>query len=108
MQAGTQLDSGTKDGPGFSLPEILPLWYHPRAMKIKITFQGPVLIEGVNNGNFLAIEEGTTLTDLMNRCSVKKEFHMFIVTLVNGKSQDPAYLLQDQDEVTLFMPVSGG
>ena len=77
-------------------------------MNIKIKFQDPMQIEGMKSGDIIQVEEGTTLTDLLTRCNVKKEFHMFIVTLVNDKSREPSYLLQDLDEVTLFMPVSGG
>jgi molybdopterin converting factor small subunit len=77
-------------------------------MKIKITFQGPVPFDDVENGDVISMDEGATLADLLNRCNVKKEFRMFIVPLVNGEARDPAYRLRDRDEVNLFMPVSGG
>jgi molybdopterin converting factor small subunit len=79
-------------------------------LKIRIVFTGPSFMAGVDSGDLVTVDEGTTIRDLYLRAAhdLHEQFHQFIVSTVNGDHKDPEYVLRDGDELTLFLPVSGG
>ena len=77
-------------------------------MEIQITYVGKSNVLGLENGAVIRLEEGATIGNVLATLQVKKEFHDFVVPLINGAHQSVTYLLQDQDELDFFLPVSGG
>lgn len=77
-------------------------------MNIKVTFDGLTMIEGIKSGDIVQIEKGTTVKDLLYRIQVKEEFHPLVIPFVNEKPESLSYVFQDDDGITLFLPVSGG
>lgn len=77
-------------------------------MEIKVLFEGMPILEGLKSGDTVTVEEGETVSDLLLRYNVRKEFHDFVILLVNGEHQDVSYVFRDKDELKLFVPVSGG
>ena len=79
-------------------------------MEIRIIFIGPPFLDGVNNGDVITVKEGTTIRDLFLRAAqdLEEQFYQFIVSTVEGEYKGPDYTFRDGDELTLFLPVSGG
>ena len=77
-------------------------------IKVKIFFEGPSVMDGVKSGDELEVKSGTTVSDLMEKCDVREEFLPFIIPFVNNDHAEPGYVLQENDECKLFLPVSGG
>lgn len=77
-------------------------------MEIKVLFEGMPILEGLKSGDTVKVEEGETVSDLLLRYNVKKEFHDFVILFVNGEHQDVSYVFRDEDELKFFVPVSGG
>ena len=77
-------------------------------MKIKINFEGRSPFESLQNGDEIEVEPGSTIADLLTRLQVKEAFHAFVIPFVNGDHKPLTYVFEDQDELKLFLPVSGG
>ena len=79
-------------------------------MEIRVIFTGPSFMDGVKSGDLVTLDKGTTIRDLYLRAGIDldERFHQFIVSTVNGDHRDPDHTLRDGDELTLFLPVSGG
>ncbi|MFH1998370.1 MAG: hypothetical protein ABIK28_01755 [Planctomycetota bacterium] len=77
-------------------------------MQIRIVFTGTPFIDGLSSGDSIELEEGLSIKELLLRFHVEERFHLFIVPMIHGEYRDPETLLHDQDELTLFLPVSGG
>ena len=63
---------------------------------------------GVSPGKFLDLElsEGTTLQELVDKLGIPREEAK--VAFVNGRAQEPDFVLQPGDEVGIFPPIGGG
>ncbi len=48
------------------------------------------------------------VADVLTRFNVKQEHQRFITPAVNGEAQRLSCELQNQDDLTLFLPVGGG
>ena len=77
-------------------------------IKVKIFFEGPSVMDGVKSGDTLDVERGATVEDLIRRCDVREEFRAFILPFVNDEHAEPGRVLEENDELKLFLPVSGG
>jgi len=77
-------------------------------MKIKITFTGKVVFDNIKNGDPIEIEKGSTISDLYSKFEVKTEFHHFIVPFIDKIPKELDYVIQEGDELDLYVPVSGG
>jgi molybdopterin converting factor small subunit len=77
-------------------------------MMIQIRYVGKSNILGLEKGTMLRVEEGSTISDVLDTLKVDKAFHDFVVPLVNGEHQSIAHILQADDELDFFLPVSGG
>jgi len=77
-------------------------------MKIKIVFTGTPFIHGIKSGDTVEVNEGISIRDLLLDFHVEERFHLFIVAMVNGECREPSTHLKEKDELSLFLPVSGG
>ncbi|MEW6074228.1 MAG: MoaD/ThiS family protein [Planctomycetota bacterium] len=77
-------------------------------IEIRIVFAGPSMFAGVQSGDRLQLEEGTTVRDVYSRLGVKGSFQHHVVPYVNGDPRELEYVLSDGDELRPFVPVSGG
>jgi sulfur carrier protein ThiS len=77
-------------------------------MKIKVAFTGTCFIDGLRSGDSVEVGDGTTISDFLEAHDVKPEFQPFIITFINGEPKEGSYAFQAEDELTLFLPVSGG
>jgi len=77
-------------------------------MQIRVHFKGTPFFEGIEDGQAVQVPIETTLERFLDDRNVRREFQPFLVTLVNGEPCDPARALAEGDELTFFLPVSGG
>ncbi|MHC4943259.1 MAG: MoaD/ThiS family protein [Planctomycetota bacterium] len=77
-------------------------------MKIKVAFTGTCFMDGLRSGGSVEVGDGTTIAEFLETHDVKPEFQPFIITFINGEPKESSYILQEEDELTLFLPVSGG
>jgi sulfur carrier protein ThiS len=75
---------------------------------IQIKYVGKSEVFGLENGELLQIEEGTTISDVLDVAKVQKAFHKLVVPQVNGEHQKITYVLQANDELDFFLPIGGG
>jgi molybdopterin converting factor small subunit len=75
---------------------------------IQIKYVGKSSILGLEKGTILQVQEGAAISDVLDTLKVERAFHDFVVPLVNGEHQSIAYILQANDELDFFLPVSGG
>lgn len=77
-------------------------------MDIKVHFMGTPFIDGIQNGESVQVEESTTLAAFLLARHVQEEYQPFIVMFINGEPCEATHVLQEGDELTLYLPVSGG
>jgi sulfur carrier protein ThiS len=77
-------------------------------IKVQIRCSGHGLFEGIDDGDVVEMEEGTTVAGLFKRLGIEERFQEYIVPYVNDDPKDLAYIFQDGDELRPFVPVSGG
>ena len=75
---------------------------------IQIKYVGKSNIFGLDNGTMLPVEEGTTISDVLDAVKVQKAIHKLVVPRVNGEHQSITYILQANDELEFFLPIGGG
>ena len=56
----------------------------------------------------LRVEEGTTISDVLDAVKVQKSIHKLVVSRVNGDHQSISYILQADDELEFLLPIGGG
>jgi molybdopterin synthase sulfur carrier subunit len=64
--------------------------------------------QGIRAGSTLEVElpEGSTLADLVAHLDLPREEIKLL--FINGRSQEPDYRLEPEDEVGIFPPIGGG
>ncbi len=77
-------------------------------IQVRIRFSGPSLFEGVESGDAIEVEDGTTVAELFGRLGVEERFLQYVVPYVGDDPKDLAYVLRDGDELRPYVPVSGG
>ncbi len=77
-------------------------------IKVVIRCASHNLFEGIEDGDIVALEEGSTVADLLTRLGAEKRFLDYIVPYVNEDPKELGHVLQDGDELRPFVPISGG
>ena len=75
---------------------------------IQIKYVGKSKIFDLENGSMLRVEEGTTISDVLDAVKVQKSIHKLVVSRVNGDHQSISYILQADDELEFLLPIGGG
>ncbi len=77
-------------------------------IEVRIQFSGTPVFEGLQSGDAVELEEGTTVAELFTRFGVKESFQQYVIPYVNEDPRDLDYVFQDGDVLRPFVPVSGG
>ncbi len=77
-------------------------------MNIKLSFVGYLELKGVTSGERIQVVEPISVADLLTGYKISKKHQRHIIPIVNGEEERLSYVLQEDDELTLFLPVGGG
>ena len=77
-------------------------------ISIKLSFTGVIDIKNASNDSVLQIDTDTTIGDVLSILGIRREHKKYIISMVNDKKQKSIYILQDNDHLSLFLPVGGG
>ena len=77
-------------------------------MKVFIEYTAVLAVKGAASGSALEIPDGTDVTGLLSRLSVKREHQKYVVAFINGEKKRLSEKLKDGDKVMLSVPVGGG
>lgn len=77
-------------------------------MKVKINHTAHLKLAGIEPGHTASVESGTSVSELLRKAGVQETHLQFITPYVNGKEVRIHHVLQDGDELKLFLPVGGG
>jgi sulfur carrier protein ThiS len=77
-------------------------------ISIKLSFTGVIDIKNASNDSVLQIDTDTTIGDVLSILGIRREHKKYIISMVNDKKQKTIYILQDNDHLSLFLPVGGG
>ena len=51
---------------------------------------------------------GSSIGDVLTLLGIKQEHKKYIITIVNDIKEKQTYILQDNDHLSLFLPIGGG
>ena len=77
-------------------------------INIKLSYTGVIDIKNAPNDSILQIDTGSTIGDVLSLLGIRREHKKYIIPIVNDKKQKTTYILQDNDNLSLFLPVGGG
>jgi molybdopterin converting factor small subunit len=77
-------------------------------MKVLVKYSAVLNLENVDNGGHIEISQGTTIAELLSRCNVREEQQKYILIFVNEEKKGLDYILQDKDQLNLYLPIGGG
>lgn len=77
-------------------------------INVTILFTGLVDVKNVISGSSISIPEGSNLSELLSILGIIEQHKRYIIAMVNGEKETLFYVLKDNDEVKLFLPVGGG
>ena len=70
-------------------------------MKIRLHYPAPMHIDTIKN-------DSTTVGGFLQDLQLKKEHIRYILVYVNGERKGMSYVLSENDELKLYLPVGGG
>ena len=73
-----------------------------------VNFTGLVDIKNITSGSSVNIQEGTTVSEFLSILGIIERHKKYIIVTVGGRTETLFYVLQNSDEVKLFLPVGGG
>ena len=77
-------------------------------MLVKLNYTGYLKFDGVETGEVIEVEEGSTIGDLLARFHVAREQQRFLKLFANDEKVGPSYVVRDGDELTVIMQIGGG
>ena len=77
-------------------------------MKIRLHYPAPMHIDTIKNGSTLEVNDSTTVGGFLQGLQLKKEHIRYILVYVNGERKGMSYMLSENDELKLYLPVGGG
>ncbi|NCC49839.1 MAG: MoaD/ThiS family protein [Spartobacteria bacterium] len=77
-------------------------------MKITLFFTGHFGFDDIKSGDEFELNEGATVADLLTAKGIQKEHQRFVIPFINGVEKRLTVVINDGDEVRLFLPVGGG
>ena len=77
-------------------------------MKVTINHTAHLKLAGIEPGHMASVEPGTSVADLLRKAGMQETHLQFVTPYVNGKEVRIHHVLQDEDELKLFLPVGGG
>jgi len=77
-------------------------------INIKLSYTGVIDIKNVSSNSFIQLNMGTTIGDALSILGIRKEHKKYIISMVNDEKQKPSYILRNNDDLSLFLPIGGG
>lgn len=77
-------------------------------MKIKLKFVATLKFDNIKSGDYLEIPTNYSINELLDFLKIKNEHKKYIIAFVNQKEVKANYILKNNDEVSLFLPIGGG
>ena len=77
-------------------------------MLIKLNYTGYLKFDGVETGDVIEVEEGSTIGDLLAGFHVARDQQRFLRLFANDQKVGPLYGVRDGDELTVIMQIGGG
>ena len=77
-------------------------------MKIILSYTGFLRFENRSSGDALEVEQGCTITQVLEQLGIRPEHRRFVLAMVNGEKGRPGRVLNDGEELLLHLPVGGG
>jgi len=77
-------------------------------MKISLIFTGHFAFEDVKSGDTIALEPGTTVSQFLTAKGIRNAHQRFVIPIINGEEKSLKHIIEEGDEVRLFLPVGGG
>ncbi|HBM14929.1 MAG TPA: hypothetical protein DD381_01045 [Lentisphaeria bacterium] len=77
-------------------------------IRVRLHFTGLIDINDLTSGDFINLPESSTLSNLFSKIGIREEHKKYIIAMINEKKEFMHYVLKDNDEVKLFLPVGGG
>ena len=77
-------------------------------MKIKIEFVAYLNLKGIENQSWIELDHPITISEFLVTHNIRVPQQKYIIPSVNQKTTRLNYILQDMDELFLYLPVGGG
>ena len=77
-------------------------------IKIHLSYTGVIDIKNASNNSVLQIDAGSTIGDVLTILGIRREHKKYIISMVNDEKQKAVYVLQNNDHLSLFLPIGGG
>jgi len=77
-------------------------------MKIRIEFVAYLYLKGIDNKSWVEIDEPMSVSQFLINNKINQQQQKFIIPTVNKKQEKLTYILKDNDELFLYLPVGGG
>ena len=77
-------------------------------MKIRIEYTAHLYLKGVKNNSWIEIDKPMSVSQFLINHNINLQQQKFIIPTVNMKQEKLSYILQENDELFLYLPVGGG
>lgn len=77
-------------------------------IRVQLYFTGLIDIKNLLSGDYITLKEGSTLSDLLAQIGIRQEHKKYIIAMVNEKKEFLHYIVKNNDQIKLFLPVGGG
>lgn len=77
-------------------------------MKFKIEFTAHLYLKGIQNNSWVEIDSPISVSQFLTNYKINDHQQKFIIPTINKKQENLSYVLQDNDELFLYLPVGGG
>lgn len=77
-------------------------------MKIKIEFVAYLNLKDIENQSWIELDHPITISEFLVAHNIRIPQQKYIIPSVNQKTTRLNYILQDMDELFLYLPVGGG
>ena len=77
-------------------------------MKVKIEFVAYLNLKNIENKSWIELENPISITNFLESQGIKPAQQKYIIPTVNKCPVKHDYVLQNEDELFLYLPVGGG
>lgn len=77
-------------------------------IKVQIYFTGLIDIKNLASGDYITLKENSSLSDLFSQIGIRQEHKKYIIAMINEKKEFLHYIIKNNDQIKLFLPVGGG
>lgn len=79
-----------------------------KEIRVQLYFTGLIDIKNLASGDYLSLKEGSNLSDLLTQIGIRQEHKKYIIIMVNEQKEFLHYIVKNNDQIKLFLPVGGG